>query len=521
MNVQNDKKNENEQWLLALLESAPDATLIVDLKGIIHFANKQMESVFGYKNEELIGENVDMLVPQAIRAHHPKMRESFNQTSSVREMGADIVLEGERKGGSTFPIEVSLSPIETDKGKFIATAIRDVTKRRQAEQKIIERERWFRSLLESTPDATLIVDHNGEIQLANRQAEVLFGYSKEEFMGANVDMLVPSSMREHHHKKRESFHQKTAVREMGSGLELEGERKDGTTFPIEVSLSPIEAENGHHVCASIRDITERRLAEKQLNDAYNVIKSSINYAARIQRATLPDHTTLEEGFSEHFVLWEPRDTVGGDFYWNKNWGDGFLLALGDCTGHGVPGAFMTLLSTGALEQALIKCPEGDLSYLAHKTHQLLQATLGQDKSAKGESDDGVEIGICYFSQSKQTLSFVGAHFPIYEGYEGEINEIKSTKQAMGYRHVPSNQQYIVHEIPLKKGANYYLTTDGLIDQIGGPKRVSFGRKRFKALLKDTLHLPLQDQKKQISALLKDYQGDEKRRDDVSVIGFSI
>ncbi|SCA57075.1 hypothetical protein MTBPR1_40098 [Candidatus Terasakiella magnetica] len=393
--------------------------------------------------------------------------------------------------------------------------------RKKAEKRVAERERWFRALLESAPDATIIVNDKGIMELANKQAENHFGYSKQELLGENVDMLVPQAVRANHHKQRESFNNKSGFREMGTNLVLSGERKDGSSFPIEVSLSPIMTEEGRFIAAAIRDITEKKKAEKRLKDAYDVITSSINYAARIQRATLPDNVAMQDHLNDHFIIWEPRDTVGGDFYWSKEWGSGLLLMLGDCTGHGVPGAFMTLLSTGALEQALINTPCGNLTLLIQDMHKLLQSTLGQNLDHVGDSDDGLEMGACFISPQDQTLYYVGAHFTLYRLQNGELIEFKGTREAMGYRSIPYDQHYTLHELALEKDCEYYLCTDGLIDQIGETSGRSFGRKRLKTILSEINGRPMNEQKEIIEKRFAQFQGNQKRRDDVSLLGFKI
>ena len=154
------------------------------------------------------------------------------------------------------------------------------------------------------------------------------------------------------------------------------------------------------------DITERREAEDELRGAYSVIASSIQYASRIQRSVLQHVRRMSMSVEEHFILWEPRDVVGGDVYCAGLWGDGTLIVLGDCTGLGVPSAFMTLIAAGALERACTEVPPGSVEQLVNRNHQLVQITLGQHVSG-GESDDELEHGACYLQPGNQSLTFVG------------------------------------------------------------------------------------------------------------------
>jgi PAS domain S-box-containing protein len=237
------------------LESAPDAMVIVDKDGRILLVNAQTQKLFGYSREELIGQWVELLVPNRFRTQHPKHRTDFFRDPRVRSMGSGLELFGLRKDGSEFPIEISLSPLETEEGTLVSSAIRDITERKKADKK-------FRELLESAPDAMVIVDKNGKIVLVNSQTEILFGYHRLQLVGQSVEILVPQRFQNRHPGHRVHYFSDPKTRAMGSGLELYGQRADGTEFPVEISLSPLETEEGTLVSSTIRDITERKRTEE-------------------------------------------------------------------------------------------------------------------------------------------------------------------------------------------------------------------------------------------------------------------
>jgi len=248
-----------EAQLSSLIEAAPDAFIVVGASGLIQFVNQQTENLFGYPRAELIGHPIEMLVPDRVRGKHPALRGSYGEDPAARPMRGRN-LSGRRKDGTEFSVDISLTPLDTPQGLLVAAAVRDATERKEAEAR-------FEALLEAAPDAIVVADEKGVITVANHRATDLFGYSRDELIGQPVEMLVPQQNREAHPSLRQGYVGHPAVRPMGAGLQLWAVRKDGSTFPVDISLAPLETPAGMLVSAAVRDITDRVAAEEALRAA--------------------------------------------------------------------------------------------------------------------------------------------------------------------------------------------------------------------------------------------------------------
>jgi PAS domain S-box-containing protein len=247
-----------------LLEAAPDAMVVVNQGGDIVLLNLQAEKQFGYRRDELLGQKVTNIIPEGFAARLIADDLRSAEDALAQQIGTGIELIGRRKDGGEFPIELMLSPLESAEGILVTAAIRDISARKTDEKHLAQMESKYRGLLEAAPDAMVVVNQGGEIVLLNLQAEKQFGYRRDELLGQKVKDIIPEGFAERLQADRLRSADDALAQQIGTGIELTGRRKDGSEFPIELMLSPLESAEGILVTAAIRDISVRKAAEANL-----------------------------------------------------------------------------------------------------------------------------------------------------------------------------------------------------------------------------------------------------------------
>ncbi|GEM_PF-4369395 len=250
-------------------------------------------------------------------------------------------------------------------------------------------------------------------------------------------------------------------------------------------------------------------------------ESSINYAARIQQALLPLKTDIQRYLPESFVLFKPRDVVSGDFYWFDKINEKLIITVADCTGHGVPGALMSMLGARILSEITNQYP----NELAGKYLEMWDIRIRQSlKQGKTQSRDGMDVSFVILDTKNQNLQFAGAKNPIFYVQNHKMNVIKGDRRSIGGRQSKlESHTYQTHQIKLHISTVIYLASDGYQDQFGGTENRKFMVKHFRQLLLEIYTRPLEEQKHILLATLEDWMttSDAKQTDDICVLGFRI
>jgi PAS domain S-box-containing protein len=298
-----ERKRAEERFRL-VVEASPSAIIMVDENGTITLVNTQTEQLFGYKRDELLDQPIEMLVPERYRKGHPGHRKDFFIRPYARAMGAGRDLFGLRKDGTEVPIEIGLNPIQSDEGTFVLASIIDITERKRAQER-------FGQLIEHAPNGMVMVDQKGKIALVNAQIEKSFGYTREELLGQPIEKLVPERFRENHSGYRDGFAANPSTRAMGAGRDLYGLRKDGTEFPVEIGLNPLETEQGMMVLGTIVDIAERKQAEEKVRRSQEQLAGVIGSAMdAIISVDEEQRIVLFNAAAERMFLFPSEEAIG-------------------------------------------------------------------------------------------------------------------------------------------------------------------------------------------------------------------
>ncbi|MGQ9864412.1 MAG: PP2C family protein-serine/threonine phosphatase [Bacteroidia bacterium] len=423
----------------------------------------------------------------------------------------------------------------------------------QAREEVLRTEGRYKALIQYSSDAIWILDRAGIVSYASPSVEKVTGYKPEQLLAEPFSDFVAPEER--------ALVGGALQRQSPAFFNLRFQHREGRWIHLEVVGQPLFKDplirgylfNGRDVTDRLREEELRRqkeaaalrlLVEKErteyekqiieenrqkLEVAYKIIEAknrdleeSITYASRIQQGLVPPVEIIRAHLPESFCFWRPRDVVSGDFYWFYVKEDRFIyLATADCTGHGVPGAFMTLISSVLLTEAVVQSgyhlPH---EVLAH-VHRTLRKALRQDQPGS-KSQDGMECALILWDKQERALHFAGAGRPLWFVYQEQLQELKADRQGIGGASAPSQVSFTLHTLHPERDTMIYAASDGFQDQFGGTQGRRYMSKRFKETLTKISPLSVEAQEAYLDTELRQWMGENYRQtDDILITGFRV
>jgi serine phosphatase RsbU (regulator of sigma subunit) len=279
------------------------------------------------------------------------------------------------------------------------------------------------------------------------------------------------------------------------------------------------AENERLLEQKVVERTEEVVRQKeQIAHLYEAVTDSIKYAKRIQNSILPPDHLVKKHLPESFILYKPKDIVSGDFYWMEHHKGKTFVAAVDCTGHGVPGALMSIVGFNIIAQSVNEHSVGNASEIIDELNMNVSKMLRQGDEGKN-SKDGMDVALCIFDHANRKLQYAGAYNPLYIIRGDEIIEIKADKFPIGYYIEDPTRKYTNHVIDIQDGDIFYIFSDGYCDQFGGPNGKKYMYKQFREVLLSLKNTPIEDQRIVLDNNIEKWRGDIEQLDDILVIGF--
>jgi len=501
-----------KQFLPEIIRHEPDFLVLMN-KIVLQYeveANEKVENL-GLIEVALMIITLLTLLLEAILIFRPVVKKTKLYVKDIKEKNQTLLKQEEE-------LKQNLEEI---------TAIQENLEENQKNLKIALAENLSISAALDKSAIISITDLKGNIIKVNEVFCKVSGFTEKEVIGRNQRII------------NSGYHPKGFWKKLWSTVgkgqtwrdEVKNKTKNGDFYWVDAVVNPIYDENGRiYRYFSIRYlITERKVAEQKLTGLYRDINASIQYAQRIQKAVLPAPDKLQTTLPESFVFFRPLDIVSGDFYFYAQKGHSTILVAADCTGHGVPGAFMSLIGNDLLYEIVNVLNITDPDKILNLLRQEVIRVLNQKEE---NNEDGMDIVVCtihlipehlQLALGKPHMEYAGAMNPIIYFQEGKIHQIKGDRIIIGGVKDEKEVSFTKHRIALDKPTVFYIFSDGIQDQFGGKNNKKFTPKRLRNLLQEVHQKPMQEQKEIISSTIEDWrkQGQEKQIDDMLLIGVKV
>ncbi len=552
---QNKKLRESEEKFRSIFENAIEGIFQSTPDGRFITVNPAMACYLGFDSPDDLIQNITDIKKQLYVK--PERREELFRLVKERGIASDFEVQQYRKDGTKIWVSLNVHPVCDQDGNilFIEGMFEDVTKRKQAEEDLNranEKRRELERIINHSPVVVFLLKNapGWPVEFVSDNVSQ-FGYMPDNFTSGLLDFSkiihpedlsrVTAEIERHGSEGRREFTQDYRILTKSGDV-----RWTDDQFWVRCNdKGNVTHYQGIVLDISVKKEKEKAEIEREIAEAANMkIMDSIRYAKMIQTSLLPNPADLKTYLPESFLIWMPKDIVGGDFIFTDycpplsppDWGGSLILAVIDCTGHGVPGAFMTTIASSGLRRIVRDECCHDPGEILDKLNFFVKNTLQQD-TGHALSDDGLDAAICLISGQSSVfgsysdngdqatgdghLVFAGARLPLYYIQNNSLNIIKGDRMSIGYKRSDLSFNFTNHTVKIEKGMSFYMFSDGFIDQLGGEKGTRFGSRRFKELLTENSRKPFDEQRNLLLKSFDGHKGEQERQDDVTVVGFGF
>jgi len=539
--MQLELNNKELEKLSIVAGKAQNGIMIMDSKGNFEWVNAGFTKMYGYTLQLLINE-LDENILEA--SHNPEIKEHIRRCITNKEH-VTYEVENKKRNGEKIWVKTTITPIldEDNNVKRLVSIDTDITEVKQAEQEIRKQHKKISLqnteleklsiVARETDNAVIIMDNKGNFEWVNPAFTKIFGFTYEELIKKDANIIGKNT-----DKETIEIINQTLLNKKTSTYQFKAASKERKDIWIQATLTPILDQEGNitKIIGVDSNITKIKEAELEILDKNEELEqqkekiefqnqqihSSINYAQTIQASILPYKTEMDKHF-DSFVVFLPKDVVSGDFYWFTHIPDDnktFVAAV-DCTGHGVPGAFMSMISSRLLNEIVNEKKIYDPKEILSRMDSGVIKALRQNTSS---NNDGLDMSLSLIERidNKCKVSYGGAKRPLFLSKNNkDIEKIKGTRRSIGgIKRIKNKANFETKYLTLSKGDTFYLTTDGYSDQ-NDPQRKRFGSQNFIRLLNRIKDLSMETQKEQMELELFKHMKDAEQRDDITVIGVRV
>ncbi|MDA3823455.1 MAG: PAS domain S-box protein [Bacteroidales bacterium] len=520
--LQNKIKEEKlaQDRLHSLLENASEIISIYDDNFRLKYISPSVEHILGYSPEEMMkGKDFERIDQQSSKA----IRKAFEQLRIAKDETARIEYTFARKDGTRIFLVSTIRNLLDDasiKGFIFNT--RDIT-----ESKIIEKEQRLKfrmqSLSENSMDLIIRFSASGIIYYVNPVVLEYSGITPSEMLNKPLaDIPFNKTMTVILEEAIHRMNHNPIKFNVEHTVPIYIDKKEDERI-LNFNVIPEFQENELETILFVgHDITEAKRIEKEINLTNRKMQDSINYAERIQSSILPSAKGIQKAFSKSFIYYLPKDVISGDFPWFYETEEAYYIAAVDCTGHGVPGALLSFIGFFLLNNITALNPDKSAGTICDELNYEVRKALKQDQ-AKPDTRDGMDLALCKVFKNENKLEYVGAHRPMYLLREGELTVFKGDRKAIGGLINPKRPEtnFTTNEFDLRKGDKFFIFSDGLSDQMGGPDNAKYSPSRIRNILLDNPGFTINQFNDYFRQDFSSWLSGHKQLDDVLLIGIEF